>query len=271
MIKLSNSKILSFGVVLLSLLLVAKLISLMLLWILPSEGVDLNLKKSYTSKYQRVDFKNMLQGSSSKTVQKVVHKPQNTYSINNMILTGLYGNKKHGFAIVAKKTNIRKTTIVGIGESFEGYTLSDVRIDEVVFTRSGKEYVLKLAQKSKLKNNRNYVTKVQTASGAGEYQVHKSDIDYYAKHPSQIWKDIAISEVRRNGIIEGFRVNRIRRNSKMAQIGLKVGDVIIKANNVELKSYRDAMKLYNERNKIDTLELVVLRDNQEKEIIYEIR
>jgi len=272
MTKLSSSKILSLSVILLSLLLLAKITALVLWWYLPSEGVDLNIKKSYTSRYQRIDFKNMLLGTAKQNrPQNVQKNVSSTYNINNMVLNGLYGNEKEGFAIVAKKSNLRKTAIVGIGENFEGYTLKDIKIDRVIFTRGGKDYVLKLQQKSKLKNTSSYIQRSALSNDGSEYSVSKSDINYYSKNPSQIWRDIAISEVRRGGRITGFRVNRIRPNSKMAQIGLKVGDLIIKANNIRLKSYRDAIRLYNDIDNIDTIDLVVIRNNKEKEIIYEIR
>ncbi len=270
MIKLSNSKLMSVGVILLSLLLLAKIIALVLWWYLPNEGVDLKVKKSFSVKYQRVDFKNMLSPVNIPVKKQEKKKTTtNAYSINNMILNGLYGSTNNGFAIIAKKSTPKKTTIVGVGEVYEGYKLKEIHIDHVIFTRSAKEYLLKLESK---KNVKSYVSKVQTRSAkeGNEYSVDKNDINYYSQNPSQIWRDIAISEVKRNGKITGFKVNRIRPNSKMATIGLKVGDLIVKANNVELKSYRDAIKLYNDIDKIDVLELVVIRNNQEKEIIYEI-
>jgi len=269
MINLSNSKLLSMGVVLLSLLLTAKMAALALWWYLPNEGIDLKVKKSFRIPYVRVDFKNMLVAIHlpKKTGKK---KTTNASSIDNMILKGLYGNTKSGFAIVAQKASSKKTTIVGIGEEFGGYKLKAIQMQSVIFTRAGKEYILKLESKQ---NSSKYVSKVQTRNANApedEYSVSKNDIRYYSQHPTQIWRDIAISEIKKNGTIAGFRVNRIRPNSKMATIGLKVGDVIVKANNVELKSYRDAIKLYNEIDKIDVLELTVIRNNQEKEIVYEI-
>jgi len=271
MMLLSNSKLLNVGVKLLSLVLVAKVIALVLWWYLPSEGVDLKLQNSYRTKYQRVDFSHMLASIKQQFHKTKKKRVVNALSINSMVLSGLYGNKHNGFAIVAKKSSPKKTKIVAIGESFEGYTLKDILSDGVVFSRASKEYILKL-KSVKTKPMNRYIQKVKPKESANsEYDVSKKDIDYYSSHPSQIWKDIAISEIRKHGKITGFRVNRIRKNSKMAMIGLQVGDVIIRANNVDLKSYRDALNLYNDIDKIDTIDLIVLRNNQEKEIIYEIR
>ena len=71
MIKLSNSYFLQVLTKLLILLVIAKALSLALLWYLPSDGVELAQKENYQPKYQRVDFKNMLQTlKASKIVEQ---------------------------------------------------------------------------------------------------------------------------------------------------------------------------------------------------------
>jgi type II secretory pathway component PulC len=65
-------------------------------------------------------------------------------------------------------------------------------------------------------------------------------------------------------------VTKIKQGSKFSELGLKVGDIILKANGLELKSYKDAIKIYQNIDKLDTIVLLVKRGKQEKEIIYEI-
>jgi len=252
------------------LLLIAKMIAVALWWYLPSEGVELNAKKSYQAKYQRVDFKNMLVRA------KVVDAPKKqanatlaSYSIRSLILKGLYGSRFHGYAIVARNTDPRKTTIVAVGESFAGYKLKEIQASQVIFTKNATDYVLAL-QTSKEKHP-NALQRVQHNSGNdNEYRVTRADIKYYSSNPSRIWKDIAIGPVKKNGRITGFKIHRIKPNSQFEKIGLKKGDIIIKANNVRLSSFNDALNIYKNIKNISTVELVVLRNNQEKEIIYEI-
>jgi len=272
--KLSRTKLLSIAMKLLVLLLIAKVFSLALWWYLPSDGIELNAKKSYQVKYQRVNFKNMLVRVKSpvdemSTEQRLQQAP--AYSINSLLLKGLYGSSFHGFAIVAQKTSASKTTIVEVGEIYAGYTLKEIALDNVIFSKSGKDYILKLKESSKTDYSR-AVSKVHSKNinKYGEYRVSKTDIHYYSKNPNKIWKDIAIAPVKKNGKITGFKVNRIKVNSKMAMLGLKKGDIIIEANNIKLSSFKDAINLYKNINKIDTIALIVLRNNQEKEIIYEI-
>ena len=270
--KLSSTKLLPIVSTLLVLILIAKLISLALWWYLPTEGVELNAQNSYGAKYQRVDFKNMLVKTRASTSYSEERRSTALFSINSLILKGLYGNKSTGFAIVAKKSSPSKTAIVSVGEVYEGYKLKRVELTQVIFVKHSKEYVLELS-KPNSKSSVNRVGTLQRSSSRDEISeavVRRSDIQNYSKNPSKIWKDISIAPLKKAGKIVGFKINRIKRGSKMAQLGLKKGDIIIRANNVKLSSSRDAIKLYQNIDKLKTIALVVLRNNQEKEIIYEI-
>lgn len=267
--KLSNIKFITLLSKLLLLLLAAKLVSLMLWWYLPSEGVELHSKKSYQPKYQRVSFANMLE--TEKTAQSSLKtETKKAYSIDNLILKGIYGSRYKGFAIIAKKSSKKETTIVEVGESYEGYKLIEIELNEALFSKNGKEYRLYLEQ-SKLKLS-NAITKVGDSTQDGlEKKVSRSDIATYSNNPALIWKDIGIQELKEGKAIKGFQVTRVRKGSKMATLGLQKGDIITKANNVELSSLNSVLQLYKEIDKIETLALTIQRDNQEKEIIYEIR
>ena len=86
----------------------------------------------------------------------------------------------------------------------------------------------------------------------------------------KIWKNISIHEVKKNGKINGFKVNKINQNSVFAKLGLKEGDLIIKLNNKKLDSYREALKIYKHIDDLDSVQIVVMRNNQEVELVYEI-
>ena len=271
--KLSNTKLIATVGKLLVLLLIAKIISLIVWWYLPSEGVELNAKKSYQAKYQRVQFSNMLVYSKVVDAPVVKKDKSKAYSINSLVLKGLYGSQFHGFAILAKKASPKKTEIIEVGESYQGYKLKEIGLNQVIFTKAGKEYVLALDEgKNKLNAVVKKVNKKSTASESDdEKQVTREDIRRYSKNPSQIWKDIAIGPLKKGGKIVGFKIKRIKKDSKMATLGLKKGDVITKANNIKLTSFNDALNLYKKIDTIDTIALTIERNHQEREIIYEIR
>jgi len=279
MIKISNKVLLSSATKLLLILVVAKALSLALFLYLPSDGVDIVKKRNYQPKYQRVDLKNMIASTNTSTKRDPIEQDISV-SITNMILKGLYGTSKKGFVIVALKKSPSKTSIVGVGEDFSGYTLKSIAATNVVFTKLNKDYILEL---EKIKSDKSYIQRVNKRTSNGAFKksdssyssdeprvVTRDDIAAYAKNPKQIWREISIVPLQNGKKLGGFKVTKIKKGSKMAQLGLKKGDVIIKANNIKLKSYKDALTLYSNINDIDTMQIVVLRNNIEKELVYEI-
>lgn len=279
--KLSNPLFIKIIVLLLFLLAVAKALSVATLWFLPSNGISLNESYEYRHTYQRVDFKNMIEDKKVTKKKKTKPKQEDVQvnasgiqgiSINNMILKGLYGKGKNGYAIVALKSSPKKTTIISVGDIYSGYTFIQILTDSILFTKSGKQYILEINVKDLKKPEKKTKSYIRKAPSAPEAPtaVNKKDIKHYANNPQNIMRDISIVELRSGNTIKGFKVTRIKKNSKMQDLGLKIGDVIIKANNITLKSYKDALSLYQKIDKLDTIQIVVLRNNQEKELIYDI-
>ncbi|MCF6330912.1 MAG: hypothetical protein L3I99_05130 [Sulfurimonas sp.] len=261
MLKLSNSKYLKVFFKLLLLLLIAKSISLVLLLLLPSDSIELNTQNNYQPKYQRVDFKNMIFDETLDKNTQTTNK--NTSSIKNMILKGLYGIKDSGFIIVALKSAPSKTEIIEVGEVYFGYTLIQIANKNAIFEKNSKEYTLWLD----LENQKTTKIKNKTLD---QKIITREDISFYSKNPKQIWKEISIIEVKENKKIKGFKILKIDSNSKMATLGLRKNDLIIKVNNVVLKSYKDALDIYGKIGTMDLIQIVVIRNGIEKEIVYEI-
>jgi len=277
--KISNSELLKIVTKILILLVVAKFISFSLWLYLPTESIELYTKKNIIQEYKRINFSNMIRTKKVEVKKVEVKKVEvkDEVTMTNMILKGLYGNEISGYIIVAMKNKIKKTSIVEVGEIYQGYKLKTILKDKVIFTKNGKNYILEVKEVKTSKY-------IRSASGLPappslnsakskpirSNAVSRNDIKHYIKNPSQIWRDISIGEVKKNNKITGFKVNRIKAGSRFALLGLKQGDLIIKANNVKLDSYRSAMSIYKNINNLDAIEIIVLRNNQEVELVYEI-
>ena len=270
--KFSLSWIMTFAIA----LLLAKAAGVVLLWMLPAKGVSLPKHYSFTPPYIRVDLSSLFgvtytskksSGASQHTQQSV----SGAVSIDGYILKGLYSGEKKGFVIIAKKSSPEKTKIIAIGESMDGYRLKAIRLHAAVFEKGGKEYLLKLEETKSAKNvHFLHADSTLQEDDSGIYVVSKRDISHFASNPREIWKNIAIHEIRSGREIRGFKVTWVKPGSKFAKIGIKKGDVIIKANNKRLKSYKDAIDIYANINKLKEVSIVVLRNGEEKELIYEI-
>ena len=267
MIKLSNFKLLQIFTNMLILLALSKAISLVALWYFPSEGVDVVIKENYQPMYQRVDFSNMLaQVQGRKNSIKHGSSSSNNTAITSMLLKGLYGTKSKGYVIVAMKSTPKNTSIIGVSEEYEGYMLKSILASSVVFLKQNKEYILSLEDVDILKTDNSL------SYGYLQHYVSREDIESYVKAPESIWKDISIVAVKdkdKNKIL-GFKITNINSNSKFASLGLKKGDLITKVNNVQLTSYKDAINVYKNLDNLHTVQIVLIRENQEKELVYEI-
>jgi len=260
-----------FGVILRLLILgvLAKSISFGLLLVLPNDGVDFEQKKNYSYDYQRVDFRNMLTDHmvvKPKTTQSTV---KNTTDITNMILKGLYGKDSDGFVVVALKSSPMKTSIVSIGENFCGYVLKSIHKNSVVFAKNSKEYILRIKVSKKTAGSKAVFSRVAEDSQSIK-SVSRDDIKYYTLNPKKVWQDISIMPLKDGKNVKGFKVMKIVKNSKIARLGLKKGDVIIRANNKELNSFSTVFDIYSNIGKLKSVDIVVLRNGEEKEFVYEI-
>jgi type II secretory pathway component PulC len=116
-----------------------------------------------------------------------------------------------------------------------------------------------------------FIRPVEEVFEKGVKVVSRKTIKSYADDPKKIWKDIVlIASKDKYGKMKGFKVTRIRINSEMSSLGLKQDDIIIRVNNIDMKSYKDAISIYNDIDKISAIEIIVLRNNIEKELVYGI-
>ena len=276
-----NPSLMRFVRNVLIIIIVAKVLSLVMLWYFQSEGIHYHQNSSKMPEYKRYSAHNIIKATQEPDPRSATEptteeeKELAAYgpNISNMLLKGLFKRKNGGLVIIALKTKPKDSEVIGIDEVYQGYTLKKILENGAVFDKNGETFSLFFSQEQQQERyapkSSGLVNSVQSDSG-GIKQVAKSDINHYAKNIKQVWKDISISEVKKHGRTTGFKVTRIKPNTPFAQLGLRKGDIIIKANNKPMTSYKDALAIYKGIDKLQALELVVLRNNQETEIIYEI-
>ncbi len=276
-----NPSLMRFVRNVLIIIIVAKVLSLVMLWYFQSEGIHYHQNSSKMPEYKRYSAHNIIKATQEPDPRSATgpateeEKELAAYgpNISNMLLKGLFKRKNGGLVIIALKTKPKDSEVIGIDEVYQGYTLKKILENGAVFDKNGETFSLFFSAEQQKERytpkSSGLANSVQSDSG-GIKQVAKSDINHYAKNIKQVWKDISISEVKKHGRTTGFKVTRIKPNTPFAQLGLRKGDIIIKANNKPMTSYKDALAIYKGIDKLQALELVVLRNNQETEIIYEI-
>ncbi|GHV01565.1 hypothetical protein AGMMS49521_2050 [Campylobacterota bacterium] len=190
-----------------------------------------------------------------------------TATLSGLVIKAIYAESdKRGFVILQDG---KELVFVANDESIRGYTLKEVEPKRAVFVRGGMNYELKLQEKE-------LAMTVAPASAQGEGKqtktsVTKDELSVYRDNPNKIWESIGIQPITLDGQFKEFRVVFVKAGSVFAQLGLQRGDVLKSANGIELDGYASAMRIYSEIDTIDQLQLTIIRNNQQRELVYEIR
>lgn len=244
-------------------ILLIKAVMIGLLFFLPFKGIDVSASPE-ESMYQKYAI-----ASAMKLTKKQEAAPVNAapvYKISNWKLVGLFDDKTNGFAAVEDQGNV---IVLSRGEEHKGYTLTEIYAIKAIFTKEGKRYELNFQEDA---TPVNAITAAEPSIVALDKAVFvkRNEIKHYAKNFDAIWQNIKIKEVIENKRLKGFDVTWVQKGSVFAKLGLQKGDRIIGANGKIFKSVSQVFKLYNNLDDIDSMKLKVLRDNQEKELEYEI-
>jgi len=261
----SKVRIVAFLTRLIVIIIIGKVLGLLMLWLLPNEGIDFYEQKRMLPSHHPYTVNAFIEPPTRIKDLKIDVESIQT-GIGTMILKGIYRKKKTGFVILEMKRDPNQTDVIGIGESYNGYKLIEIRPSSAVFEKGTRHYVLDL----KL-DDLDALRKQHAPFVEGEpYQMSRAEIKEYAKNFGKILEDISIIEVKNRGKLKGFKITRIRANTPFSYLGLRKNDIIVKINNEPLKSYADALNIYQNINDIKEIELIVIRNNKEKELRYEI-
>jgi general secretion pathway protein C len=258
------------------------------LFFLPVNGVEHNKEVKLKNLYYRAKLatKSKKPPPPPPIVQKIVKPVPVVITMNYIKLLALY-NSKDIIVVTVKKGN--KTKILSKGENIDGFVLTSAGADYAIFTKNKKEFkiilggdkiknpssikvakptpVKSVPKKNQKKPKKEGIIKVE---GEEERIITKSLLTSYTKDIDKVWKDIGIGEHKKNGVLDGFKVNFVKRGSDFEKLGLKRGDILKSINGQELNSYNAAFSFYKEIGDIDSLTLSITRNNQDMELEYEI-
>ena len=253
--------------------------------ILNAKGVNQAKSSKSKSLYYRTRF------ATQKLKQKKVKVPKILNNIGSYKLLAIYRSPEHVVITVSKGS---KSSVLVKGDKIDGYVLTDATAKEAIFLRDGKSYRIRLTESSsspKGKINVEYITNSNTStshkndnSNSKEKSEEKGEIledesvtvidrkllDHYKKNINDIWKNIGISDVKKDGRIKGFKINFVKRGSDFAKLGLRRGDVIKSINGQEINDYKSAFESYKNIDIMNGLTLTIQRGKEEMELEYEI-
>lgn len=253
-------------------ILIAYLLNTILFFYLPKSGVDFVSQSSTSLEYKKYSgyYSNVkvILDDEPKEVEK---KQIQTLSKYN--LKAIYSTPSNGGWVSLEDSN--GSYILSQWEDINGYILTKLYKNYVLFEKAAKEYRLDIKEKDSavsyeisktLENNikENIVVKDDLV------KINRDYLNSYVTDIDKVWNNIAIKEIRNNEQIEGFEVFKVNKDSVFSKLGLQDGDVIKAINNNVLGSYADAFKVYNNINNTKYLNIEILRNNEVMELNYEI-
>ena len=262
-------KILPFAFVILVAYIMTSLFSLFL----PKSGIDFTEDSSSSLVYERYNgFYSKVSAINTPKIDKKIER-KSIETLSKYQLKAVYSTTSNGgWAIIEEKSS-NKSTILEQFQKFNGYTLTKLFRNFVIFEKDLKEFKIELPNEKEI----NYEVEKQTVLGneniivnEDSVRIKRNYLNAYVNDIEKVWKNIAIEDIRKNGKIEGFKIEKVNTNSIFGKLGLVQNDVIKTINGKKITSYSDAFKIYNEINKLEYLTIEVLRNNEIVELNYEI-
>ena len=267
-------------------------VTIKLLWLiasmlfLPNTGEEFQKSTKAKKLYYRVRLTNESKGiildpeEVKKREAAIAAAAANSISsMKGYKLLGLYKSDKKLVIAVAKG---KKTSILEKGEKTNGFELISAGRDFVIFKKNSKKFKLTLEN---TKNSKNKNSSRKHSPKTNKVQSHKSTeiveedgikhipktlLTSYTKDMDKIWKDVGLSQYKKNGKADGFKVNFVKKGSDIAKLGLRRGD-ILKAVNAEPLNFSSAMGFFNNINSLENLTLTVERNGKSEDLEYEIQ
>ncbi len=262
--------------VFLLLLFVVKLVwfSVEVLW-LPATGLNHAEEGKSKALYYRVKLNPNEVELPSKKISG-----ESAGSIKNISLLAIYNDSSVTVITVEHKG---ETKVMSRGEKINEFVLEGAGYDYALFSKNSKMYKIHLISSrnsdkhSKIDRPLSSGTQASVGVAQGDIVdngdirvIDKELIDHYAENIDDIYKNIGIRELKKGGVVRGFRISSIKKGSPFSKLGLKTNDVIKSINGEEMNSYNAAFSMYGDIKNIGNMTLVIIRGNKEMEFEYEI-
>jgi len=265
------------AVTLLILAAIAKALSLSSIYFLNRSGVSQTVDNSYTMPYKSYRFSKPF-GIVDVVVKSedIVKVNQPVYNLSSLELKAIYKTSKNGsdggFIVALDNTKGKRSVFIKMLSEYNGYTLKELTNEKATFERNGQKYKLEFKKKKSSSLIQEPIARPNRQKYSDDVirAVSKSEVHKYTKDFKSIWKSISIKEVKQNGKIDGFKVTSIKQGTIFDKLGLKKDDIIISVNNKPMKSYASAFKIYKDVKTMTSLKITVKRNNQTKDLEYEI-
>lgn len=199
----------------------------------------------------------------------IIEKVNKTVNVEpqSLILKGVI-TLSPGYAFIENKDKIQK--LFKKGEDVFGFgILNIVESKKVVISQGGKLFTLLLEGSVEEDKKANKDEKF-SQKGVGERNFAKEEIKRFLEDPREIFTDARLLPNLKDGKQMGFIVNEVRPGGFYERLGIFNGDIILRANKIELTSPNDGIKMFNIIKELDRVELDIIRGGRPVTLVYNI-
>jgi len=265
-------------------LLVVKFLWVVVAWIwLPATGVAYSEEQKIKNLYYRVKIASHREPQPLKE-QKSVPEAR----IDDIDLLAIYSTSDTTVVTVRHKG---KTSVLSRGESINGFVVEGAGSDFAIFAKEEKRYRVTLLKPNRSSSGTGSITTVHGLDVKRPKEAHntqgvmplgeivdvgdrkiidRSLLTHYTTNMDDIFKDIGIQDMKKGDTVTGFKISFIRRGSHFSKLGLQKGDIIQSVNGQKINSYNAAFGIFKEVHNMANMTLVIIRNNKEMELEYEV-
>lgn len=199
----------------------------------------------------------------------IIEKVDKTVNVEpqSLILKGVI-TLPPGYAFIENKDKVQK--LFKKGEDVFGFgLLNNVESKKVVISQSGKLFTL-LLEGHVEEDKTSYEVEKFSQKGGGERNFAKEEINKFLEDPREILTDARLLPNLKDGQQRGFIVSEVRPGGFYERLGLLNGDIILRANKIELTSPKDGIKIFNIIRELDRVELDIVRAGRPVTLVYNI-
>jgi general secretion pathway protein C len=178
---------------------------------------------------------------------------------------------KPGFAFIENKDANQRLFKLG-DDVFSAGKLTAVYADKVSISQHGSVFELKFPaiETVAAKTPAGSPLMGQTQKSRKEMAFDREQIKKFMDNPNEVLSGARLLPILRDGKQEGFIVREVKPGGFYENMGLKNEDIILRANNVELNSPGDGVKIFNMIKELDRMELDIIRNGVPVTMVFHI-
>lgn len=201
----------------------------------------------------------------------------------NLKLWGTVSGIDESAYAVIEDIQKREQNLYRIGDTIQNATVKKIMREKVVLNRDGKDEILAM-EKLEQEGGRSSFRRADARSSqpsmsdsstptrrTQRVSLRREMITESMQDISKLMTEIAVRPYTENGQSAGLALSNIKPNSIFRRMGLRNGDILQGIDGQEIESVDDALKLYQNLQNAESVEVQLKRRGQDRTINYNIR